>query len=93
MTQKRRIFELLGKSDVLEVEPGFLVQNRAIYGIDGDGDDLAVSLSWRDHADDEWVADFSEDSLAQARLSRGKIRLVDTVGETVVVKPYRCVPA
>ena len=93
MTEKqRRVLHLLSGGAVLAVTPGFTVHASEVYGVHGDGGDLAVSLFWRDHEDCEWVADFTEDALSEATLSRGMIRLVDNTGETVALTKCRCAP-
>jgi len=93
MTAKqRKVLDLLSGGAVLTVAPGFAVHKSESYGVHGDGDDLAVSLFWRDHDDCEWTADFTEDALSEAALSRGLIRLVDTLSQTVELTKCRCVP-
>ena len=93
MTEKQRhVLYLLSGGAVLAVTPGFTVHAAEVYGVHGDGDDLAVRLFWRDHEDCEWVADFTEDALARATLSRGGISLVDNTGETVALTKCHCVP-
>lgn len=90
--KQRRVLNLLSGGAVLAVTPGFAVRASEVYGVHGDGDDLAVRLFWRDHEDCEWVADFTEDALSGAILSRGIIRLVDSTGETVALTKCRCIP-
>jgi len=93
MTEKQRhVLHLLSGGAVLAVIPGFTVHASEVYGVHGDGGALAVSLFWRDHEDCEWVADFTEDALSEATLSRGMIRLVDNKGESVALTKCRCVP-
>ncbi|MDI6774184.1 MAG: hypothetical protein QME60_02145 [Verrucomicrobiota bacterium] len=95
MTRKqRRALHYLSGGAFLAVSPGFAVHMSKIHGVHGDGDDLAVRLFWRDHEDCDWVgvADFTEDALSEAVLTRGTISLLDTMGEKVVLTKWRCVP-
>lgn len=92
MTDKqRRALRLLGGGAFLAVKPGYSVHMAEIYGVHGDADDLAVRLFWRDHLDCEYVADFTEQALAEATLTRRTICLVDSEGENVVLTKCRCI--
>jgi len=91
--KQRRVLRLLSDSHVLAVEPGpCVVETRTIHGVHGDGDDLAVSLTWKDEHGCEWAADFSEGSLDHAKVSKRRLQIVDTTGELMVLTPFRCVP-
>ena len=91
-SKQQRVLQLLSDSQVLTVEPGFfIVETRTIHGVHGEGDDLAVSLTWRDDRNYEWAADFSEDSLDAAKVSKRNVQIVDTTGELVGLTPLRCV--
>jgi hypothetical protein len=93
MTNKQdRILRALSNSDCLFVEPGFLVEQRTIYGVHGDETDLAISLQWRDTAGCQWEADFTEESLMNASMTQNRIRLNDSEGENVCVELYELKP-
>lgn len=89
MTSKQdRILHALSNSDCLFVEPGFLVEQRTIFGMHGDETDLAISLQWHDATGCEWEADFTEESLMNASMTQNRIRLNDSEGENVSVELY-----
>jgi hypothetical protein len=93
MTNKQdRILRALSNSDCLFVEPGFLVEQRTIYGVHGDETDLAISLQWRDAAGCEWEADFTEENLMGACVRRNRITLKDSEGASVGVQLLRLEP-
>jgi len=89
MTNKQdRILHALSNSNCLFVKPGFLVEQRTIFGVHGDETDLAISLQWRDTAGCQWEADFTEISLMSASVTHNQIALKDSEGETVCVEFY-----
>jgi hypothetical protein len=93
MTNKQdRILHALSNSDCLFVEPGFLVEQRTIFGVHGDETDLAISLKWHDAAGCEWEADFTEESLINASTTQNRITLNDSEGENVCVELYELKP-
>ena len=90
--KQKRLLHLFSGAIFLAIPPGFPVLKSEIYGVNGDEDDLAVRLFWRDNEDCEWVSDFTEKALSQAILSRGMIQLVDSIGELVTLTKFKCIP-
>jgi hypothetical protein len=83
-----QILDCLLDAPVITIEPGFVVESRTAYGVHGDKDDLALSVEWRDTAGCLWVADFSEEALAQAELREGTISLQDADESKVMFQIY-----
>lgn len=91
MTARQRfMLNVFRRAKLLTVEPGFVVESRTIHGIYGEPDALAVRITWRDCLGCEWAADFSEASLAVAERQRGRIKLLDMLGETIWLKVFAC---
>ena len=88
LNKQEHVWGALADSGLLLVEPGFPVERRTLFGVCGEDSDLAVSLEWRDAAGCEWVADFTEESLASAVVTHNQIALKDSEGATVCVEFY-----
>lgn len=88
LNKQERVLGALSNSSLLLVEPGFPVEQRTIFGLCGEDSDLAVSLEWHDAAGCKWVADFTEENLTSASVTRNRIALKDSEGETVCVEFY-----
>jgi hypothetical protein len=86
--QPERVLQVLSNSGLLLVDSGFPVEQRTVFGLGGDHSDLAVSLEWRDAAGCQWVADFTEENLLNATVTRNQIALNDSEGEPVCVEFY-----
>ena len=71
------------------VEPGFTVAMRLSHGVNGEDDDLALSVEWRDAEGCLWAADFMESALALAELQDGTVSLRDVDGATMVFQLYQ----
>jgi hypothetical protein len=84
--------DALSNSSLLLVEPGLLVEKRTVLGLSGEDSDLAVSIEWNDAAGCRWAADFTEESLMSASVTRNRIALKDSEGDTVCVEFYDLKP-
>jgi hypothetical protein len=84
-----QILNRLSDAPIVTVEPGFTVESRIAHGVHGEGDDLALSVEWRDAEECLWTADFSEDALAQAEIDGGAVSLRDLGGGKVVFRLYQ----
>jgi hypothetical protein len=91
-SKQNRILHALSNSGCLFVEPGFLVEQRTIFGIHGDETDLAISLQWRDTTGCKWEADFTEESLMNAHVKHNRVMLKDSEGSNVCVEMHRLRP-
>jgi hypothetical protein len=83
MNKQEQVLYALSNAGLLYVQPGFPVEQRTIYGLCGDGSDLAFSIEWRDSAGCKWAADFAEESFATADVERNQITLKDSEGAPV----------
>jgi hypothetical protein len=93
MTNKeKQVLRVLSNADALFVEPGFLVEQRTIFGVHGDEADPAISLQWRDSAGCIWESDFTEKSLLDADVTGHRITLKDSGGASVCVQLHRLKP-
>lgn len=84
-----KILKRLSGAPVITVEPGFLIETRTSHGVHGEADDLAFSVEWRDDKGCQWAADFSENALAIAEVSRGAVSVRDVGGAKVVFQFYQ----
>jgi hypothetical protein len=84
-----QVLKCLSDAPVVTVEPGFTVESRITHGVHGEGDDLALSVEWRDAEDCLWAADFSENALAQAEIDGGAVSLLDLGGAKVMFRLYQ----
>lgn len=80
-----RILEAIRRADLLEVNGRFVVHSRIYYP----GEPPAVTLTWFDYEGDEFAAHFDEESLRGARVYRGRLRLIDDLGEPVWLTCYK----
>lgn len=88
MPQKEtRVLEAIRRATLLEVNGRFVVHSR-IYD---PGDPPAVTLTWFDYEGDEFAAHFDHESLRTARVYRGRLRLIDDLGEPVWLACYKSV--
>lgn len=93
MTKKQqRILSALADSDMLFVEPGQVVEQRTVHGVHGEDSEVAISLQWRDAAGCVWEADFTENSLHRAAITRNRITLEDTEGTRLCLQAHRLRP-
>jgi len=92
-SKQKRVLLALAYSDALHVEPGFPVEQRSIFGVDGDPTDVAISLQWRDIEGCVWEADFTGQSFVEADITRNRITLHDSQGDRVCVSVHRLKPA
>jgi len=83
-----QVLNLILDSPVLTVEPGYIVEARTSYGIHDEGDDLALSVEWRDAEGCLWSADFLEEALAEAELHDATVSLRDVEGADIVFQRY-----
>lgn len=94
MTQtQQRVLRALDSEHVLEVGDGMFVEKRTIYGVHGEPDDVAVSFEWSDDKGYIWEADFTERSLAKAKIEANKIQMPDSQGEEVIITAFQLEPA
>jgi hypothetical protein len=83
-----QVLRLLLESPVLTVEPGFTVEARTSFGQQGESDDLALSVEWRDAEGCLWAADFLEKALAESELHDATVSLRDVEGADIVFRRY-----
>jgi hypothetical protein len=88
LNKQERVLFALSNAGLLQVQSGFAVEQRTIYGLCGDSSDLAFSIEWRDSVGCKWAADFTEESLASASVTDNQITLTDSEGEAVCVEFY-----
>lgn len=80
-----RILNAIRRAPLLEVNGRFVVHSRSLYP----GELPAVTLTWFDYEGDEFEAHFDEKSLRTARVDRGRLRLIDDLGEPVWLTCYK----
>jgi len=88
-TNQQRALDIIANSEITLLGPDGLIERKTIYGVHGDEDDFAVSLAWRDADGNEWEADFTEESLAQAIFEGNSIILVDSLGQQVTLSAMK----
>lgn len=93
MNKQRRIFDALSNAGLISVQPGYLVEQRTIFGLHNDSSDLAISLKWHDAEGCEWEADFTEGNLTNATVAQNLITLNDSAGENVCIELHELAPA
>ncbi len=82
------ILRCLVDAPIVTVEPGFTVESRTSHGVQGEADDLALSVEWRDTEGCLWAADFTENALAMAEVDAGAVSVRDVGGANVVFRLY-----
>lgn len=87
-----RILLAFEMSHSLAVNGEALVEKWIVQGVHGDPSDVAVSLEWSDESGYIWELDFTEQSLAEARIDGNQIRMVDSEGEEVVIGLFQLEP-
>jgi hypothetical protein len=90
--KSEHILRVLSEADVLLAEPGFVVEQRTVYGVHGDETDLAMSINWRDSTGCEWEAEFTEKALLDAVVEQNRITLRDFQNASVLLTTHRLEP-
>jgi hypothetical protein len=90
---QQRVLRAIKESPCLVVGGEAFVRQRTTYGIHDDPDDLAVEIQWEDETGCRWEAQFTEQSLAQAKIEGNDMRMLDLLGTEVVLTALRFEPA
>lgn len=90
-TQQRDL-RALEMSHSLAVGGDALVEKWIVHGVHGDPSDIAVSFEWSDERGYVWGLDFTEQSLAEAKIDGNRIRMVDSEGEEAAITVFQLEP-
>lgn len=90
---QRRVLHAIETGHALEVGDGVFEEKRTIHGIHGVSDAIAVSFEWSNEMGYIWEADFSEQSLSEAKIDGNRICMIDSGGEEVVLTIFQLEPA
>jgi hypothetical protein len=89
---QQRVIALLSNTKIIFAVPNGTVERITVYGVHGDLDDFAASLSWRTADGDEWESDFTEQSLNNAVFEKNLVTLVDTMEQQVTFSAHELKP-